>query len=451
MPIERSGNGLPLQMKKSLAASLLIYSLVFWLWRLPFLIWLPIPEFGPDAFDYFALVKALRDKTPLTYSIDLPLGFPAFVYFATLISSKALFILCLQFLLKYCAGLFLIYTCWKYYRWQAVLVSIILSVYITDSISLRYDTCFIPDSLYNSFLLTTIALLIHSVKAPAASTLALLSVSMFLVAFTRSNGFFIYCIIPLMLPVLLPDAQRVWKYSALIIPALLLHATVFSLKTSSEILYTGNNRINEVISRETQSLEAASGKSYLMSKFSLAKEYVLMNDVPSYYFSLLPERYRQLYVYDQIHDPGYKMFDWTTAIPDDLRRFVYREYYEQPSLLKQNQNMMDISFAYSNPWFMMIHLLYKIQSIIFRNLLWHVAGVALMIAGVRVYFKSAFTDKDAWLLFVLPVIHFASLLVVVIGHGAMQYRYSHVTEFLLYLAPVFLLMIILPSRSESKN
>ncbi len=438
-------------MRKHLYGAVSIYSVFFWLWRIPFVIWLPLPEFGPDTFDYYFIVEAFRDSSTVSYSIDLPMGYPTFVYLIGLVSHKVICIIWLQFFLKYFAGVFLICVCWKYYRWMAVLAAIALGIYVTDSWSLRYDTSLLTESLYGSFLIITIAFLIRSVETPSVSSLVMLSTSMFLVAFTRSNGFFIYFIIPVMLLILLTSGQRILKYSALILPALLLHLLVFGFRFRQTTLTPTEDRVNAVISREFGDLKASSYKSYFSRKLSLASEYLAMPDFPSYYFSLLPERYRQLYELDNIHNPDFKMFDWTTPIPDDFRRSVYSEYYNEPSLLSKNRRMMDVSFSRSHPWFMAIHLTYKIHNFIFRNPIWYILGMALLITGLWIYFRSGFINKGAALLFLLLAVHYVSLAVVVIGHSAMQPRYSHVTEFLLYLAPVFFLMIILPPRSETKN
>jgi len=431
--------------RRSLYIALAVFCLSFWLWRLPFILWLPLLEFGPDSFDYFALVKAFQDNAAVSYPVDLPLGFPVFVYLVKLISDKAMFIVWLQFLAKFMAGATLIYVCWKHYKRIAVAVAVVLSIYVTDSWSLRYDTTLIPDSLYNSILLFVIAFFIQSFKTPSPLSLAALSASMFLAAFFRPNGFFVYFLIPVMLILFLPHGKRALKCAYLTIPALILHLAAFGFKSHSGILRPHDDRINVILNQQKEALTTSSGKSYCTRKWTMAKEYFAMLDFPSFYFSLLPERYHQLYELDNVHNPDYKMFDWTTPVPDDLRRLVYSEYYYRQERVEANRMMMDVTYAYSHPLFLMIHLAYKIQNILFRNLFWYLLGMALFTAGLWIYCGSRFANKEALLLSLLLAAHFISLLIVIIGHSRMQFRYAHVTEFLLYLAPVFFTAALLSS------
>ena len=433
-------------LKRILALSILIFSLAFWLWRLPFILWLPIPEFSPDTFDYFSIVKALIDKAGFAYPFDLPLCFPVIAFLTSLASSKVATIIWIQLLIKFLSGLTFIYACYKYNKRLAVLTSIALSIYVTDSWSLRYDTALVPDSLYNSFLIFSLSFLILSIKSPTWFSLLLLSVSMFMVAFTRSNGLFIYFLVPILMIFLLRVEQRTRKYFCLVVPAFILHLSVVYLKSYSGILQPGNERLIAVITRETGSLKTA-GPAYFKKKLNQVKKYFFMEEFPSFYFSLLPERYRQVYELDIIHDPDYKMYDWTTPIPDDLRKLVYREYACEPEVLKNHQYMMDVAYAYSSPIFLLIHVSYKIQNTLFRNILWYVLGLLVLIFSCWRYVKNSFADKDAFLVALLCIMHFLNILVVTYGHDRFIPRYAHMTEFLLYLAPVFLLMLILhPQR-----
>ena len=413
--------------------------------------WVPIPEFGPDAFDYVSLTQAFLDKTPFSYPFDLPLAFPLLVYIADFFSDKALFVIWLHFLFKFFSGFLLISVFCKYYSRLGIAVALLISIYITDSWSLRYDTCFIPDSLYSSFLMTTVSFFIISYHSLSRSSLLLLSVSIFLVAFTRSNGIYIYYLIPVMLVLLVKSKERWSKYACLLLPALLMQGGAIYLKSYSGILNPQTNRLTSVLSRESDLLKTKQTASYAEKKWGILKEYLLMSDFPSFYFSLLPVRYERLYEEDAINDPEYKMFDWTEPIPDDLRRLVYREYYNEPELLKENRHIMELSYAYSHPLYMMIHLLYKLQSVIFRNVLWYLFFFGVFLFACWRYAKSSFTAKEVLLVIFLCSVHILGMLTVVIGNTRVQLRYAHVSEFLLYLAPVFLLMIILPAIRKEKT
>jgi len=438
-------------MRTSLFFSIVLFTFAFWLWRLPFLLWLPIPEFLPDTFDYFALVKSWHDKIPLaSQPIDLPLGFPVFAYFIGFFSEKIIAVIWGHFAIKFFSGILLIYVCWKHFRWWAVPVSIALCTYVTDSFSLRFDTCLQTESLYSSFLIIATAFLIDSIESGKKLPLFLLSVSMFLVAFTRGNGLYIYFLIPVMIFALSPASQKIPKIACLLLPAALLQAGVYWCSSQSEYLRPSAGRMNSIINREKESLQYSSA-TYFREKMKTANEYITMIDVPSFYFSLLPERYRQLYEIDIIRSPDYKMYDWTMPVSDDLRKYVFREYYDEPPELKRNLGLMDVSCASLNhPLFLLIHGVYKIQSFVFRNIFWYLLSIALFAAGLRLYITSRFTNTAALMVFLLCAMHLFSIIAVTIGNSRTQLRYVHVSEFLLYLAPVFCLMLMLPAHGTRK-
>ncbi|HXH17674.1 MAG TPA: hypothetical protein VNJ07_01220 [Chitinophagales bacterium] len=435
-------------MRNSLYLAVIIYTLAFWIWRIPFLIWLPLPEVLPDTFDYFAIVKYWHDGTPLSLPSDLPLAFPFLAYIAGLVCKKIMVIIWAHFLIKFFSGLLLIYVFWKNFRWWAVPVAILISFYITDSFSLRFDTCLQTESLYNSFLILTTAFLAEGIASRKKLPLVLLSVSMFLAASARPNGLYIYFLLPVLFWVFSDASQRAVKYFCLAAPALLLHASVFGIKASMNFPHPKFDRVSSVITRE-QGLIQASGESYFHRKWKVVGTYARMEDLPSFYFSLLPERYKQLYEFDIIRDPDYKMYDWTAPISDDLRRFVYMEYYDEPPKLKGNKSMLHVSYAsLRHPLFLLIHVFYKIQSVIFRNGLWYALGFILSGIGMVVSLRSRGGNCEALLLCIFGAMHFISLLVVSVGHDTIQMRYVHVSEFLLYLLPVISLMLILPAYNN---
>lgn len=434
-------------LRKPVVISIAVYSLVFWIWRLPFILWLPLPEFSPDTFGYFAVARALHNKVSLSYTVDIPLAFPFFIHTAAYVSSKVMFLIWLHFTLKFSAGLLLVYVFSRHYKWLGVAAAVILCMYFTDSWSLRYDTALIADSLYNSFLIAAVAFLIISFKSATSISLALLSVSLFLVAFTRSNGIYIYFIIPVMAVLLFRSRHRMAKLASLMAPAIILQAGVSIFKATSDIVQPANNRLMTVLSREAASLQSAQALGYLNKKWSLAKDFFRMDDFPSFYFSLLPARHHNTYVLDEIHNPDYKMFNWDTPIPDDLRRYVYREYYTEPQIFRRNMHMMDVSYAKRNPLFLMIHVLYKFQSVVFRNVLWYILFLCIFLFGCWRYARSRFADREALMVVVLCAIHLLGLLVVIFGHENAVSRYAHVSEFILYLSPVFALMLVLPEQA----
>ncbi|GIV33598.1 MAG: hypothetical protein KatS3mg031_1133 [Chitinophagales bacterium] len=425
--------------------SLLIFTIAFWLWRLPFFLWIPLPEFAPDTFDYFALARLWHEgNIAHNYPLDAPLGFPLFILLTTLIGCNILTIIAIQCCIKFLAGATLLYTLYKYYpRWTPAFMLALL-FYITDSFSLRYDTCLQTESLYNSAILFTTAFLVDSIRTNKNLPLFLLSLSMFTMAFIRSNGLFIYFLFPVLVVWLIFN-QRSWRaFASLLLPALALQTVIPVLKHTTDYLPESSSRVEDVFAREKTAVQHVSFHTYLQKKISMAAAYLSMPDFPSFYFSLLPSRYEELYTKNMMHDPDYKMLDWTTPIPDELRKFTFREYYEEPERLRKNADLMQVSSARSNPLMLLIHIVYKIQNIIFRNLLWYVISFFLMAVGIITLLKSKYTNKEAMIILLIGLIHLLAVLVVIIGNSRVQLRYTHVSEFLLYLAPLMGMLLVFP-------
>ncbi len=441
--------------KNALLLSILIVIISFLFSRLPFFIWAPIPEFGPDTFDYFYYVDQLnKGKLP---SFDfLPPGFIVFSYLIGLISNKIIALVYFQNFIILLASILLVYVINKYYKNISLVTSFAISIYLMSSYTIRYDTALLPESLYSSSLILVTALFIWSLNTKKIIVWLLFSVSLIFPALIRSNGIYIYFLFFLVLLFMLINRYNLKYYLYFIIPFLFINflwATYNYYKSNG--FFIGNaKRIDIVINRENKlriyKNENGINNHYFKNKFINIKEYLINISYshPQFYYTFIKDRYRRLYIEDIIHKNEYKMFDWSTNINDDLKKLVYREYYSN-NKYKGNINKINVANKNLNLWLLLYHIYYKINDIIFLNLLWIIIFLILFIYSGYKCIKYRFKNKDTFLIFSIGLIYLLSILIVTFFHSAIQSRYVSVTEFIIYLYVSFFFILLFNNKPTS--
>lgn len=169
---------------------LLIFSFVFYTIRLPFLNYLFIPNISADTFDYFNFsyqmhlgkfpdFAGIPPLYPLLYFFTSPFGASFLIYF--------------QILFSFLAFLLLLRELNNSNYFNPMINTIFIILLSSQSYILQFETSFLTESIYLSlFILLSINILKISNSNNNRSLYITCSLLVFLIAFTRSNGIYLY-------------------------------------------------------------------------------------------------------------------------------------------------------------------------------------------------------------------------------------------------------------------
>jgi hypothetical protein len=138
-----------------------IIVLAFVITRLPFYLYMPLPELSPDTNKAYNILSIIEQR--LDHVVGYPhIGYPLFLKACELVHNTSWFVTLAQGLLQLMAVLFFFHVYAKAFRRFLIPVSLVLVGYLTSAMTLHFDTGLFPDSLLGSTYIMGIALLIHA-------------------------------------------------------------------------------------------------------------------------------------------------------------------------------------------------------------------------------------------------------------------------------------------------
>lgn len=452
--------------KNALLLSILIVIISFLFSRLPFFIWAPIPEFGPDSFEYFGYVNLLNKSNLINFTI-IPPGYPLFLYSIGLFSNKIITVIYIQNLLSLLTALMLVIIVYRYYKNIAIYVSIALSIFYLDSFALALDSTLYTESVYTSILIIICGLLIWAINSNKKVSWLLLSGFLVVPALIRPNGIFIYFVLIYLIVYFIFNKYPKVQYLYLIIPFLLLN-TIWSAYNyqSAGVFFTGspkriqsyyqNNQanINKLI-KENKDEQPGIIKYIIKVKLPVFKEYItnINKSYWHFYYHTIPTRYHNLYKEDLIHNKEVLAYwcrgDTMTAFRETGRLLMFKEFYNKGDVYKDEIKHFDKDNKTNNLWVFLYHIYYYIHEKIFRNLLWLFLYFSILIVSSFLIIKNKFRDKELIIINIICLIHLISV-VVICTHDVPWRRYVYVTEFVYYLVPA-LSILLLQNRYKGIN
>lgn len=238
--------------KYSLQLSILFFVIAFCYSHLPFFLYTPIIFIGWDALDYFYCLEQIYNNELPRFDY-LPAGFSLFVWFVFLFSKKILSVVIVQTLIFFFSSILLIFTFYKYLNLRLGLyfVSIALSIYAADAITLRFSTSLMTESIYVSSLMLLCSLLMSALYSQKKIFWILFSVCLILPGLIRTNGIYVYFLLPCLLAYLFVNNYEKKYYYFLSFPFIILNLlwATYNWKTYNMFFISNPARIIEGVEK----------------------------------------------------------------------------------------------------------------------------------------------------------------------------------------------------------
>lgn len=447
---------------KELYIPFVIFLFCFVFMRLPFFIWMPLPVIYPDSFMMYSVASDILHNKFVGFGI-LPSGYILFIVITELLHFNIYTILVVQSAISFFVCMLLIYSVNKFYRRSVIFVSLALSVYMADSTSLWCDVALLTESFYRNSFIVIIAFLIIAINSEKKYHWIIFSISLIFPALIRSNGLFIYFILPVLILYFYYNHKRTGYWLCLLIPVLLLNIAwsafnyyyegFFFPGNPGRIKITNNLTVEDI---KKDPLASAKDKSYLLLQLGNNST----EERPDFYFSILPELEKKYYKEDAVHNTAnyywpkkgektsFKEFFCKDNTFKNTEKYceerpgkeqeimVYKEYYTYENPYKENSGKFDLAST-NNVWLILWHYYYKFHTYIFNSYLWITLFAVLYLLSAWKTIKSRLGDSAAFVIFCIGSIYFMALISLSI-FGWYQSRYIQVSEFIIYLLAAFI-------------
>ena len=202
LPAVKAATARARQVVHSFRFSALLLLTVVLITRLPFFVHYPLVGLSSDTNGYMSLVDTVRHGQWPQFIIRTP-GYPFLVWLVTAFTDRWVSVILVQCLISLGAGLCLIYAVYRFKRNLVLPAALAMCAFLGGAQSLTYDTMGLPESIYTSALLFTVAALLMAFSQPRPCYFALLSASMAVVILIRPSGMFLLVVYFLILAFLL--------------------------------------------------------------------------------------------------------------------------------------------------------------------------------------------------------------------------------------------------------
>ncbi len=436
-----------------LSQTILLFSFIFS--RLPFFIWLPIPEFYNDTCEY--CYSALQMQNGYLPDIAfLPPGYPVFLYLINLFSDKVITIVLIQNLLTLASSLFLVYVVAKYYKKISIAVSIAISIFIMDTVSIYHDSNILTESIYTSSLIFWVAMFIFAFNSKNKFVWLVFSVSFFFPAFIRSNGIYTYFFMAIGLIFLFVNKFKKKHYFYLLLPLFLINLAWASYNYyKSDMFMFGNpGRYKTTIIKTLNNIQPFTNQKQPHDRIRTFTMYWLQIAVRNnnFYFKEIPRRFEELYVFKKRRsNRKHKSIFGNFIVNKEVQEYMFKEYNSTILDKKLIENVIKADVynylnqrdkpgkKYYNIWLFMYYNYYLFHNLFFRSFIWIFLFLYIFAkTGIKLI-KSKFKDKQAFIINTLTLVHLLSIIIITLMHGRYIDRYEKVSSFLYYIVPALYL------------
>lgn len=428
--------------KRSLWFSLLTFSSIFIIARLPYILYAPIPSYGTDTFDYFWIAQYIiegrcNQMSDIIY--DLPIGYPVFISLCYFIDNSLAFIVKFQFFLSLMSGFYLIYSFHRVHRYLGLGVVIPLLVYMLDGFTLSNDTTIFTKSLYTSSLIASIGayvvLSVHFCKR----NLVIFTCLIMIPPTIRSEGIIVFSLIIFVLLQYREQFKIIRKYLFLPFVVLNLGLSGFNLYSKGyffpgnidRIKYTLNRTDNKLLNNKYPSKMV---KTVPASTFRERVGYYINNFTVPYwhfYYHTLPDRYDRI----SNNQINYYAFDFRLPVSEKLKKMAIKEYMENRMIKKYSNFFAEKSFENS----VLVRFYYILNTglnKLFLNQVTLYLYIIVSLINVFLLFKKDMNKMILWIN-AINSIHILNLVIISYTIPAMYRVYIHTTEFI----PLIVIMI----------
>jgi hypothetical protein len=444
-----------------LLLSYLIFFIFCFFIRAPYFSNLLIPRIDSDTFDYFQYSFQLHKGIfpdfsfipplyPLIYYIIEPLGTQSLIYLQIVFSILSYFLL-----LKELNKLNTSY-----------LINTIFIILITSkSYLLRYETTFLTESIYNSLLVLFTVNIIQIYRTPHSSKLYVInSLLIFLIAFTRSNGMYLYLFPPLlsMYIYFYENSKRLLKTYVLTFVMLNIFWASFNYISYDRFFPGNTSRVlkvvksikNKILNNCSPLLEPVNNieksNSNLIYEYNLkdnwnmleirakninSKQQMIANYLydftekqPRFYETILQERY--LFWHNKFNGKNF-------LSSDTLGLLIGRNAYKDIEIRKYITGNYFIRFNkyYKSTLGVLIDKTTSVNHYLTNNFFFLFIFIFLyFINSLSLLRRKNILNKNKLLIFVISNIYLLNIIVVSFTHSRFVARYSLVCEFAAFLS-----------------
>jgi len=415
--------------------------------HLPFFIYIPIPLISPDSFTYhWAAYQIHSGNLPLQAPIDLPLGYPLFLFLLKKAGFNLLGIVAMQAIIYGLAGMFLIYTFFSYKKSWGIAATIALCLYTIQPFTIRYNLSIATESLYTSTLFVFVGALLLYEKSKSIKTFSLTALSVLLALTFRSNGI-IFLIFPLAI-----IGYSIFKkeqyipyllcfFFLVITPQLILN---YSIK--DKIAFSETERMAKVFkwfqvvnSKDTgvKDNETLKIRRIANPRSDMYKKYFsnFFTSKPSFYYSTLKTEYHEDVVKEITTNKTIWIFEPENIIETfspGLRAYVFEGFDYSAFQGLQYESLLDIN-APKNLWIYSVHLFYQIMD---KTNFLFLVYMFFIISFAKLIINSIKSQQPNFFKWSLIYIHLFTLIILPLIHIRFQGRYIHVSEFIVFLLPL---------------
>lgn len=155
--------------------------------RLAYFFYVPIPEIGPDSFQYYQILDMIQNGN--TTLIHYPsIGYPLFLGLVELFSEKLITVAFVQSFIQLLAVLYFFHSFAKLHHKYLLVVALLIVGYLGSNLNFVYDAWIVPDSLLSTLYIVLVTMFLKLSNKFSFLNLAVTSV---LIAYTisvRANG-----------------------------------------------------------------------------------------------------------------------------------------------------------------------------------------------------------------------------------------------------------------------
>lgn len=411
--------------------------------HLPFFLLVGVPLVSPDTFTYYWFAdRMVEGAVPVTDApIDLPVGFPTYMFICTMLGLNAVWMVALQTLIFTGCCLYLVLTFHGLGKGVGPLAAMAMACYMILPQTIRANLFLGTESLYTSANMLAVAFSARFMLDGRARYFAGICIAVILAMFMRSNG-----ILLLFLPVLLMGLQwrsgkSVWKLGALLLMVLLMSSAA-NLLLKDRFAPGELDRIAKVAGRLVSPRDH--GNSTIPAnavipnaRLDMYSRYLTTpyTEQPSFYYSILPVNVHRTVVKGYWLGPDAVFFDRIPMIDaaPDLPQRLFNGIDAKAPMVNKRLQLMEHDHRPRCWGFYLPHVVYAIWHRLHLGLVASMLFMVVMIICVRQFIRNR-TSHWPVILVVAGAVHILPVMLMPFLHGRFQLRYVHVTEFCVYLA-----------------
>lgn len=277
---------------------------------------LRMPEDSHDTLRYAdSAMLIISGNLPISnLTIDIPMGYPLFLALIYSLGGNAETVVLVQLIIFTLSCFFIVWQVVKINKVSGLIFSIFLSIWAADSIIMRMNTRLLPDSLFSTLIIFTLASFIYFYRSNSKSRYLYVFLGIFFASLTRSNGPYLF-VLPFAM-FFIDFFEKKYKkclliFSCSVMVIICLSATNFIVKgyffpadyhRVKNIFSSNEIKPKELSSNNTQKMDDAV-KSIKFYRVFMDYVFHLKDENPSFYYTFIPQRYsayKSYYCYDCI-------------------------------------------------------------------------------------------------------------------------------------------------------